>query len=49
MHKSDAQDDVSPARSAGDDESGNGGKTKTSMGTKIKEKLHIGSKHKSEE
>ncbi|KAL1626026.1 hypothetical protein SLS56_007000 [Neofusicoccum ribis] len=35
-------DSVSPARSAG-----SGEKTKTSMGTKIKEKLHIGSKHKS--
>lgn len=46
VHKSadsDAKkDDVSPARSGGSGE----GKTKTSMGTKIKEKLHIGSKHK---
>ncbi|EKG20533.1 hypothetical protein MPH_02060 [Macrophomina phaseolina MS6] len=36
------KNDVSPARSGGSGE----GKTKTSMGTKIKEKLHIGGKHK---
>ncbi|KAL1619898.1 hypothetical protein SLS54_006497 [Diplodia seriata] len=47
VHKSggpDTKDDVSPVR--GDDDSGNGDKGKTSIGTKIKEKLHIGSKHK---
>ncbi|KAK0647467.1 hypothetical protein DIS24_g7704 [Lasiodiplodia hormozganensis] len=43
---SDAKDDTSPVRH--DDES-SGGKSKVSVGTKIKEKLHIGSKHKNGE